>query len=73
VIGLWDYQDGVAGRGDSKVIPSMWWSIELQATSAVPEWNGQAVQVAQEENAIIGADGRRRWALRRQERFFLIQ
>ena len=24
LIGLWDYQDGVAGRGDAKVIPSMW-------------------------------------------------
>src|SRR5262245_38729852 len=31
LIGLWDYQDGVPGRGDHKVIPSMWFSIELQA------------------------------------------
>jgi hypothetical protein len=73
VIGLWDYQNGVPGRGDSKVLPSMWWSIELQATSAVEEWNGQPVQVAQEENAIIGADGQRRWALRRQAQLFLIR
>ena len=42
LIGLWDYQDGVPGRGDAKVIPSMWWSIELQATTPVPEWSGQA-------------------------------
>jgi hypothetical protein len=73
LIGLWDYQDGVPGRGDAKVIPSMWWSIELQATTAVPEWDGQPVRMAQEEDAIIGADGTVRWALRRQEKLFLVQ
>jgi Xaa-Pro aminopeptidase len=73
LIGLWDYQDGVAGRGDAKVIPSMWWSIELQATTPVPEWKGQAVRMAQEEDAIIGADGTIRWALKRQDRLFLIR
>jgi Xaa-Pro aminopeptidase len=73
LIGLWDYQDGVAGRGDAKVIPSMWWSIELQATTPVPEWGGQAVRMAQEEDAIIDANGKVRWALRRQDRLFLIK
>jgi Xaa-Pro aminopeptidase len=73
LIGLWDYQDGVPGRGDAKVIPSMWWSIELQATTAVPEWDGQTVRMAQEEDAIIGADGKARWALRRQDKLFLIR
>ena len=73
LIGLWDYQDGVAGRGDAKVIPSLWFSIELQATTPVPEWNGQAVRMAQEEDAIVGADGKIRWALKRQDRLFLIR
>ena len=73
LIGLWDYQDGVAGRGDARVIPSMWWSIELQATTPVAEWNGQAVRMAQEEDAIIGADGRIRWALRRQDKLFIVR
>jgi Xaa-Pro aminopeptidase len=73
LIGLWDYQDGVPGRGDARVIPSMWWSIELQATTPVAEWGGQAVRMAQEEDAIIGADGRIRWALERQDRLFLIR
>jgi Xaa-Pro aminopeptidase len=73
LIGLWDYQDGVPGRGDAKVIPSMWWSIELQATTPVPEWNHQSVRMAQEEDAIIGADGKIRWALRRQDKLFLIR
>jgi hypothetical protein len=73
LIGLWDYQDGVVGRGEAKVIPSMWFSIELQATTPVPEWNGQPVRMAQEEDAIIGADGKIRWALRRQDKLFLIR
>ncbi len=73
LIGLWDYQDGVPGRGDAKVIPSMWYSIELQATTRVPEWDNQAVRMAQEEDAIIGADGTPRWALRRQDKLFLVR
>ncbi len=73
LIGLWDYQDGVPGRGDAKVIPSMWFSIELQTTTPVPEWGGQPVRMPQEEDAIIGADGKARWALRRQEKLFLVR
>ena len=73
LIGLWDYQDGVAGRGDAKVIPSMWYSIELQATTPVPEWGGQRVRMAQEEEAWLDADGTRRWVLARQERFHLVK
>ena len=73
LIGLWDYQEGVPGRGDAKVIPSMWYSIELQATTPVPEWGGQPVRMAQEEDAIVGSDGRARWALRRQDRLFLVR
>jgi Xaa-Pro aminopeptidase len=73
LIGLWDYQDGVAGRGDAKVIPSMWFSIELQATTPVPEWGGQAVRMAQEEDVIVGADGKIRWALKRQDKLFLVR
>ncbi|HZR22494.1 MAG TPA: M24 family metallopeptidase [Vicinamibacterales bacterium] len=72
LIGLWDYQDGVPDRGDARVIPSMWYSIELQATTPVPEWDGQAVRMAQEEDMIIDASGKPRWALKRQDRLFLI-
>jgi hypothetical protein len=73
LIGLWDYQEGVPGRGDAKVIPSMWWSIELQATTPVAEWGNQGVRMAQEEDAIIGASGAVRWALRRQDALFLVR
>jgi hypothetical protein len=72
LIGLWDYQEGVPGRGDAKVIPSMWYSSELQVTTPVPEWNGQPVRVAQEEDFIIDKDGKLRWAIRRQAAWHLV-
>lgn len=73
LIGLWDYQDGVPGRGDATVIPSMWFSIELQATTPVPEWNGQKVRSAQEEDVMLGADGMPHWAYRRQTEYHLVR
>jgi Xaa-Pro aminopeptidase len=73
LIGLWDYQDGVVGRGEARVIPSMWFSVELQATTAVPEWGGQQVQMAQEEDMMVGPDGNTHWAHQRQEHLFLVR
>jgi Xaa-Pro aminopeptidase len=73
LIGLWDYQDGVAGRGDVKVTASSWFSIELQATTPVPEWGGQRVRMAQEEDVIVDASGKVRWALKRQNALFLVR
>jgi Xaa-Pro aminopeptidase len=73
LIGLWDYQDGVPGRGDHAVIPNTWFSIELQATTPVPEWNGQRVRSAQEEDMVIGADGKPRWAVGRQTAFHIVR
>jgi len=73
LVGLWDMQSGVPGRGDAKVRPSMWFSIELQATTPVPEWNNQPVRMAQEEDMMIGADGKTRWAIRRQDALFLVK
>lgn len=73
LIGLWDRQEGVVGRGDVQLRPSTWFSIELQATTPVPEWNGQPVRMALEEEAAIDAAGARRWVLRRQENFHLVR
>jgi Xaa-Pro aminopeptidase len=66
LVGLWDRQEGVPGRGDHRIMPGMWYSIELQATSAVPEWGGQRVRAGQEEDLVLEADGTARWAWRRQ-------
>jgi len=72
-VGRWDAQEGVPGSGDALVTANMWYSIELQATTAVPEWGGQLVRMAMEEDAMIGPDGRIRWAIRRQSELFLVR
>jgi Xaa-Pro aminopeptidase len=73
LIGLWDRQEGVVGRGDLPVRPNTWFSTELQVTSPVAEWEGQPVRMAQEEEIWLDADGTRRWVLQRQERFHLVR
>jgi Xaa-Pro aminopeptidase len=73
LIGLWDRQDGVPGRGDVPLLAGTWHSIELQATSSVPEWGGQRVRMAQEEDAALTPDGMVRWILRRQTEFHLVR
>ena len=73
LIGLWDYQDGVPGRGDHPIVPSIWFSAELQVTTPIAEWGGQLVRIAQEGDFILGADGRPRWALRRQDQFHVVR
>jgi hypothetical protein len=73
LIGLWDHQEGVPGRGDVTLLPNTWFSIELQATTPVPEWDNQRVRSAQEEDAEVGPDGRVRWVLRRQTSFHLVR
>lgn len=72
LIGLWDYQEGVPGRGDHPVIANMWFSSELQVTTPVPEWGGQAVRMAMEEDFFMGSDGKPRWVVGRQEKLHLI-
>ncbi|MCC7034734.1 MAG: aminopeptidase P family protein [Acidobacteria bacterium] len=73
LIGLWDYQEGVPGRGDVPVLPNMWFSTELQVTTAVPEWNGQKVRMALEEEAEVRPDGVMQWSLRRQTELHLVR
>jgi hypothetical protein len=73
LVGLWDRQEGVPGRGEVPVRPNTWFSIELQATSPVPEWDGQEVRMALEEDAYLDAEGARFWVLGRQERLHLVR
>jgi hypothetical protein len=73
LIGLWDRQQGVPGRGDVKLTPNTWFSIELSSRTPVPEWDGQELFVGMEEDAMVGADGKVSWILRRQEKFHLIR
>ncbi len=73
LVGLWDRQGGVPGRGDVPVRPNTWYSIELQTTTPLDAWNGQRVRMALEEDAYVGGDGKRHWVLSRQEEFHLVR
>jgi Xaa-Pro aminopeptidase len=72
-IGMTDYQEGVPVRGDDVFRPNTWHSIELNAKVKVPEWGGQEVTFALEEDAALLPDGRWDWILSRQDRFHLIE
>jgi hypothetical protein len=73
LIGLWDLQSGVPGRGDVRLLPGTWFSIELEAKTAVPEWDGQKLQVALEEDAVLDEGGKMSWVLKRQDTFHLVK
>ena len=73
LIGLWDRQEGVSGRGDVPLVTDMWHSIELNAITPVSEWDGQQVRIALEEDAVMNEDGSMEWILRRQEQFHLVR
>lgn len=73
LIGLWDYQEGVPGRGDVPVLANMWYSTELQVTTPVPEWEDQPVRMMLEEEAEITPEGEVRWMLRRQTELHLVR
>ncbi len=71
VIGLWDQQEGVPNRGDYPLYDDTCYSIELNVTKAVPEWDNQVVRIALEEDAVL-TGGAMRWLRRRQTEFHLI-
>jgi len=73
LIGLWDRQQGVPGRGDVPLLPNTWYSIELQSGTMVPEWSNQVVRSAQEEDIFIDENGNVNWVLERQTEFHLIR
>jgi len=73
LIGLWDRQEGVPGRGDVPLVPGSWFSIELQATTPVPEWGGKELFVGQEEDAVLDESGRVSFVLKRQTEYHLIK
>ncbi len=71
-IGLWDRQDGVPGAGDYPLHPDTVYSIELNVRAAVPEWDGQDVQIALEQDAAFTRSGTR-FLDRRQTELLLIR
>jgi len=73
LIGLWDRQEGVPGRGDATVLPGTWFSIELNIRTPIPEWSGKELFIGMEEDAAIHPDGKVQWVLRRQDQFHLVR
>lgn len=70
-IGLWDRQQGVPGNGDYPLYDETVYSIELNARSPVPEWGGQEVRIALEEDAALSG-GQVEWLAGRQTELHLI-
>jgi hypothetical protein len=56
-IGMWDNQGPTATRGDWPVHPMTAYAIEGNVKVAVPEWDGQWVQIKLEQSAFF--DGER--------------
>jgi Xaa-Pro aminopeptidase len=73
IIGLWDRQERIPGRGDVLLLPNTWYSIELSARTPVPEWNGQELWVGQEEDAVLTEQGIMQWVLARQTEYHLVK
>jgi len=51
IIGLWDRQDGVPGRGDYPLYPDTCYAVELNIKRELPEWGSQEVRMSLEEDA----------------------
>lgn len=66
-----DYQEGVPVRGEHVFRPDTWYSIELNVTHKVKEWNEQPVRFALEEEAGLSQSGWS-WIDGRQTRFYLV-
>jgi Xaa-Pro aminopeptidase len=73
LIGLWDRQQAIPGRGDPPLIRNSWFAIELQATSPVAEWDGQPLRSMQEEDAVLNDDGTMSWILNRQTEYHIVR
>jgi hypothetical protein len=71
IVGLWDQQGGVPGKGDYELFDNTCYSIELNAKKAIPEWDNQLVRMALEEDAML-SDGQMRWLDGRQTALHLI-
>lgn len=70
-IGLWDRQEGVPGQGDYPLYDHTAYSIELNIRTPAPEWDGQEVRIALEEDAAL-VGGAMAWLDGRQEQLYLI-
>ncbi len=71
LIGLWDRQESIPGRGDVPVWNQTWFAIELATETPVAEWDNQELWVGQEEDAMV-KNGKAQWILQRQTQYHLV-
>ncbi|MEM0982746.1 MAG: M24 family metallopeptidase [Planctomycetota bacterium] len=71
-IGMWDKQGGVPGTGDYPLYDGTAYSIELNVTVPIPDWDNQDVRIMLEEDAFF-KDGRVRYIDGRQTELFVIR
>lgn len=70
-IGMWDMQQGVPGSGDYKLFPRTAYSIELNASTFIPEW-GKDIRIMLEEDGFY--DGNTIYYIGgRQEKIHLVK
>jgi len=70
-IGLWDRQEGVTGRGDYELFDDTCYAIELNVKRDVPEWGGQEVRMALEQDGVF-TGGKLRFMAGRQTELHLV-
>ncbi|MBC3883033.1 aminopeptidase P family protein [Undibacterium sp. LX40W] len=69
-LGMWDQQDGVPGTGEQQLRKNTAYSIELNATSMIPEWK-KSIRIMLEEDAFF--DGEKvRYIDGRQKEIYVI-
>jgi len=56
-VGLWDNQVRVPGKGDYPLYYDTCYAIELNIRASVPEWGGQEVRIALEQDAVFTREG----------------
>lgn len=70
-IGMWDNQKGTPGPGDYPMFPNTAYSIELNASVAIPEWNNKIIRIMLEQDGFY--DGQKfRYIDGRQEEIYTI-
>ena len=70
-IGMWDNQKGIPGPGDYPMFPNTAYSIELNASVAIHEWNNKIIRIMLEQDGFY--DGKTfRYIDGRQEEIYTI-
>ena len=67
----WPERYGIHPR--EPVRPTEFWSVEFAVTGEVPEWDGQEVRIAREEDGWVGEDGGFHWMSGPQKELWLIR